>query len=606
MTSIHGAYPGSVQIRVKGQSMAFDSVVYWANYKEERNLSFVTWATSDPAVAVVSPAGVLTPLTDGTIELTATVPGQYLVSGADLVAKVKVEIFGQSDGRYVTSIRILDVAGKQYAKNTPYVLEESLATAQVQFYAEVDVLDPASGKTQTYSTKGESGNYVKLSAQTATADISDVYWYVGDSSTAALDAETGLFRPSKYGVSFLYAETRATLDNSALSAEASVSTLNPDGPGEDSYNPQSAIAVKAYYELYPPETYGDEAYVIDETYSMAEIEQMGTFTATYTALANSGYYTMTGRGVPFAALLREAGVDLAGTSGFKFGSADSYGYQFVSKDYLFATRYYFPNVFSGFAPYSDAVSVQPMLALESNMIRDGRTTPNYNMSEATRFRLFIGARQGDATSSYAIKWVHTVFVILSGGPGTETGNGDGDGEGTGTGSGDGDGPGNGTGDGDGKGTGAENGDGNASGSGGYEGGEETGAGGTLGGNVQGGGKEGMGETDHSAREIGTGSENEAETKIGVDAAEIAQTEKTAEPSKTNPEQTAGSSRRYNIYQVMNRNDSRTSVFAPENPIRPYALPGALAVFAIGGISALLWYRRQSRSVWLPTARLGIG
>jgi hypothetical protein len=74
---------------------------------------------------------------------------------------------------------------------------------------------------------------------------------------------------------------------------------------------------------------------------------------------------------------------------------------------------------------------------------------------------------------------------------------------------------------------------------------------------------------------------------------------TKQAEELNPNQTGGSSRAYNIYQVMNLNDSKTPLnFAPENPFKPYALPCAIAVFVVGGIFVLLRYRQQSRKVLL--------
>ena len=55
----------------------------------------------------------------------------------------------------------------------------------------------------------------------------------------------------------------------------------------------------------------DERFVINKTYSVEEMESMGTITQSYTALGGGSYYTMTGRGVPLSTVLANAGVNVA-------------------------------------------------------------------------------------------------------------------------------------------------------------------------------------------------------------------------------------------------------------------------------------------------------
>ena len=620
MNSVYGNYPDyslpdskPVQIKTKGQTVTFDTLSHWTDGKktyESRNESFVSWSTSDPSVATVSPGGMVSPLKDGTVDISARVPGSYTQTGADFVATVRIQIFGQSDGRYITAIRIVDETGRQITVHNFYLLEEDLSVAMVQFHAEVDVFDPKTNKTVTISTKGEDGEYVKISAQAP--DLSDVYWNVGDRAMSAIERDWGLFRPVRYGSSFFYVATRATLDNSELSTTAAVSSLNPKGIGEESYNPQPSIRVKAYYELSKPKNLSaskeeDPFFVIDETYSLADITQMGLFTETYTALGNGSYMTMTGTGVGLGTLLTEAGVNLNGVNGMMFYAADSHmSGQFITYSYLFAPRYYYPNIYTGFAPYAEAKQVQPMLATVSNQIANGKTEPNYVMSEATRFRLLLGGRPGDTTTNYTIKWVNTIIVELTGGPGTDFGDGSGTGDGTGTGDGDGDGDetsdGDGNSDGIGSGSGGDSGDGEGEGeAGGNSGiGDDDGTGGAGGNSGEGddststgsdsGGREGSNETETSDLAIGTGAENEVETTIGIDAEDVPLTAGAKESAPSKP------SGRYNIYQVMNINDSKVPLAPPGNPFKPYAPPAAISILGIGGFSSFFWFRRESGMV----------
>ena len=589
-----GEYIGDIQIDTKGQTVTFDSLIAWEsalNADPTRNANFVTWSTNDPSVATISPGGVVTPLKDGTVQISATVPGSHSDTGADIVAKLNIQISGQGDGRYITNIRVVDETGRQITVNNFYLLEEDLSTAMVQFHAEVDVYDPVTKQTVTLSTKGSNGAYVKISDQAP--DLSDVYWSTGDGAMAAIERDWGLFRPVRYGVSFFYVTTRATLGNREISADAAVSTLDPSGIGAESYNPQSSIRVKAYYQLYKPKDLGgtqenDVAYFIDETYSLAEVSQMGLFTETYTALGNGSYMTMTGTGVGLGTFLREAGVNLSGVNGLMFYAADGHmAGQLISYSHLFAARYYYPNIYTGFAPYSNAKQVQPMLAIVSNQISNGRTEPNLTMSEATRFRLLLGAMPGSNDTQYTIKWINTIVVEMSGGPGTGFGDGSGTGDGTGTGDGDGDGDGNGSG------TGEEDGDG--TGTGGQDGNTGEGAGGTPVGSDS-GGNEGSNKTLTSDLEIGTGSINDIETTIGIDTEDVPLTAGSKESS---------SAKRYNIYQVMNINDSEVPLALPDNPFKAFAFPAVIIVLAIGVLSMFFWYRRESGMIFYDPGGISV-
>lgn len=537
-------------VSTKGGTIQFDSVVYWSDWTNEPGTRLVTWSTSDPSLATVTSAGVLTAIADGRVEVRATV-NSNTVSGSSLVAKAYVDISGQSDARYVTSVRIADPEGNDIG-SAAYVLEADIATAQAQFHALVDVMDPVTGQTQTYSTKNGS-----ISSQTG--DIADVHWYAGDSAMAAVDETQGLFRPLVYGIVTLYVSSNAGFGNATVTGSATVNTKDPEGGiVKDGYHPQASLTVKAYYELYQPTNMqgDDERFVINKTYSVEEMESMGTITQSYTALGGGSYYTMTGRGVPLSTVLANAGVNVAGIKQLAFGTADHIDRP-VSYEYIFGeNRYYYPNVDIG--SYAGAQQVYPILALESNEVKNASADPNYDMSEGTRFRLLFGSAPAGGTSQYQIKWIHTLYVVLEGGPAVAPGDGEGGGGGA---SGGGDGSGGSAGDGSGAGV------------------SGIGAGAGLAEGTQGG-----------ADAASLGDTEAAEGESGGSAGDASGTESSGGHI---------ASGKFSVFQVMNRNDSETErTIDVDNPFKRYAFPLGAAVLALGGMESFVWYRRQVRGVAL--------
>lgn len=543
-------YLETAYVSTKGGTIQFDSVVYWSDWTNEPGTRLVTWSTSDPSLATINSAGILTAIADGKVEVRATVSSNT-VSGSSLVAKAYVDISGQSDARYVTSVRIADPDGNDIG-SAAYVLEADITTAQAQFHALVDVMDPVTGQTQTYSTKNGS-----ISSQTG--DIADVLWYAGDSAMAAVDETQGLFRPLVYGIVTLYVSSNAGFGNATVTGSATVNTKDPEGGMvKDGYHPQAFLTVKAYYELYQPTNMqgDDERFVINKTYSVEEMESMGTITQSYTALGGGSYYTMTGRGVPLSTVLANAGVNVAGVKQLAFGTADhidrpvSYGYIFGEN------RYYYPNVDIG--SYTGAQQVYPILALESNEVKNASADPNYDMSEGTRFRLLFGSTPAGGTSQYQIKWIHTLYVVLEGGPAVTPGDGEGGGGGS-----------------SGGGDGSEGAVGDGSGAG--ESGIGAGAG--LAEGTQGG-----------ADAASLGDTEAAEGESGGSAGDASGTESSGGHT---------ASGKFSVFQVMNRNDSETErAIDPDNPFKRYAFPLGVAVLAVGGMESFVWYRRQVRGVAL--------
>ena len=545
----------AARISAKGGTLWFDNVAWWNDGTSVANQSYVSWSVSDPSIATISPGGILTAVGDGIVAVTATATANTQ-GGAPLACTIYIEVTGQTDARYVSGIRIAGPDGE--ALSGPYVLGQDLSTATAQFYALVDVVDPATGATQTYSTKNGS-----IASQTG--DIADVTWYAGD-TIAAIDQTTGLFRPSRYGIASIYCASAAGHGGATVTGGATVNTKDPTG-GEvrDDYHPQSSIKVKAYYEEDPPADLHDDSdkhFVINKEYSLEQLESMGTVTATYTALSDSAYYTMTGRGVALSTLLEDAGVNIAGMSQLNFGTADNIDRP-VSSAFIFDTnRYYFPNIDIG--SYAGAVQVYPIIAFESNEIKNAGTDPNFDMTEATRFRLLFGSTPDGGTSQFQIKWINTLYVVLAGGPPVQPGNGENPGGSNNEGDQPGGGISNGTTTGDGSGSGDE---GNGTGS-------------------------GMAKGDQGGSDVQGSSDAADNAAEGAQSGSAGQSDTGAQASADDSESGAPA---FSVYQIPNPNASEVEhTVEHDNPFKKYAGPlGAAAVVAGAGQTAL-WYRRQAR------------
>ena len=573
-------YPGVQElahITKNGGYLEFDYVTHWNNGDTSpRNDGSVTWWSSDPSIASFNSYR-LEPHKDGVVKIRADVDAGK-TGGSELYAEATVKVDGQEGAVYITEIRIMGPDGDNVT-NGIYEMKESLSTAQAQFMAEVDVFDPTTNATTTYTTDG------RLSQQVP--DLGDLTWAVGDPALGSIIENTGMFRPARYAMVAVMVSSLAGFGGATVTASAVVSTINPDEEEQgDEYHPQDSLTIKAYYELQPPSEYGEDAYVIDDTYSLGDLQALGALTAYYTAFGSAGdYYTMQGTGVPLSAVLRESGVNLDGIKHFAFRTADwpDGENRPVTASFVFADRYYYPNIDIG--SFADAVQVYPILAWSSSQIRNS-TNLNIPMTEATRFRLLFGATPAGGNSQYQIKWINTIVVVLSGGPPADDGSGEGggDGEGDGDDGGGSDGeldpdPNQDTDDEQGDGTSGE-GDHQTGGDGEGENRGEGDGNSAIAGNVGGSTPGGQGQGDQSR---GNATED-PDTANPADAG-----------AQANRVGTAGGNE-FKVYQVMNKNASETDELAIENPFAPFAVPLGVLFVGAGGLESLLWFRFQRRGI----------
>ena len=396
-------------IEERGGRIDFDAAVEWNNETWEYESSKVSWsiAPGDEAIARITPSGVLEAAgtDDGTVTVSATVDGEYTEDGAPLQAIFLVELRGQSEARYVTSIAICDDAGNVI--DPSYQFEEgTLATAMLELQATVTVFDPVSGESAEYQVTPASG----LSRQTG-GELSDIQWESGDTRLGTV-SEEGIYRPAVEGMNLVYAYSNAGFNGQRVTASAAI-----DMPGEEhgDYHPQSTLTVKAYYEDYPDQE------VASKTYDIDDLEALGTVTYTYTALRGSlGFFTTTGRGPLLIELLKDAGLNPEGIARLRFGTPDNYQ-AVVSWDMLVdSDRYYFPNI--DVNSYAGAVQVPPIVAIESHRNVGTDTLPNYDMDDQRRFLLLFGSKDtGETTTSLQVYNIHTLYVELEGSPPVQPG-----------------------------------------------------------------------------------------------------------------------------------------------------------------------------------------
>lgn len=538
----HSTQDGTIS--KKGGTLELDSLVWWNDGKAERNNSKVQWSISDSSVATIARSGLVSAKANGTVTVSAKVDGKYTKSGNDLVAIGQVKVTNQEADYYVKRIQIISPDEKTGQKS--YEETKSLATAKMQFSAKVTVVNQETGESQSVITRKDLSEF----------SLSDIVWSVNDENIGAV-SETGTFRPSAYTTATISAISKAGKGGSQEKASIEVITKDPDGGTvTNDAHPQDSLTVKAYWETPPAGTTDENKYVINKTYSLADLQGMDVKEITYTALgkgtsSTGGYYTMSGRGVYLSEILKDAGVDIKGIKSFSFGTQDKINTS-VSAAFVFDTdRFYYPNIDVNSS--ADKVQVAPMIAFQSNEVKSGSTDPDYeSMTDNTRFRLLFGAkRDGSNNSQYQIKWIHTLYVKLKGGPAVENGNGD-----------------------EGKKEDSKGQDNEDAAAAPGQGGD--GSSGSAGANSAGGAQ----GSDPAASSTATAGQNPS--------------------ANSNSQANAGGT--YHVYQVMSRYHNKTETEVDyENPFAPFAAPIGVAACLSGALESALWFRRQTRAVCFASA-----
>ena len=614
-------YSGTVDMEESAGTLQLVSLLTWRNGtgdEDESGADRVSWQSTDTKVASVSPTGLVTAAGDGSCDIECSIAAdQGITDGVDLKATVHLNVSGQSDAVRVSAISIwcdgevVDNTGNPIIKT---VEESQLATEVLALYAVVDVLDPKTNETKTYSTKDGL-----ISKQVE--GLADIVWSVENSDYADIDAVNGSYRQNNFGASVVYATWGEGTDYmKRTQATITYRDANPS-ENQDGFSPQTTLRIKAYYEVSttgekfdkPP---ADDAgqFVVDKTLSLSQVKGVDSTTATYSSVDSTtgSYMTITGTGAYLSKLIEEAGVEIDGIAGFWFQTADSGGGVYaegVSYDFLYGTqRYWYPRAKDGGKErYADAVQVWPIVAWETSQLHrnDGNCQPDYDMNDGRSFCLLMGGTKDGGNSNKWARNIKTIYIKLSGKApaGDEDGDDkdkdkdkkdDGDGDkdkkkeneqkkdeadnqgNKDSGNDDGDGSGN---NGDDERGGKDN-DGTAAGLNDSDGGSGTSADDGTNGGAQAGAKSGASRTPRA----------------------IASAQSEVNQSKAETTPTAAASKKYYVYQGMNNNEVENAEDLDyDNPLAPYVLPAALVVFFIGALQAAWWYVRQQRETKMPFA-----
>ena len=401
----------------RGGEIDFDAAILWNDGSDwEYDSNKVDWEldSGGETLATLSQTGVLTArgTDDGTVRVIASVDGSYTEDGAPLKAMFLVELRGQTDTKYVTDIVICDDSGAPFDS---YRFEPgTLATATLDLTARVTVFDPATNAENEYLCTPSSG----LASQT-NGEVANLFWESSDTRLGAV-SEEGIYRPVVAGTNKVIAYSTAGFNGSRVEARATIDMPTEDGEDVTDYNPQNELTVKVYYETVP------DQYVAEKTYTVDDLEALGTFVATYTAVGTGtgGCLTTTGRGPLLSRVLQDAGVNTDGVARLHFDTPDNYQGS-VSWSMLVDTdRYYFPNYLNGGASrYDGMVQVAPMIAIDSYRNSSRDTSPHYDeLNGDRRFLLLFGSKTtGESISNLQVYNMRTIYVVLEGAPPVEQG-----------------------------------------------------------------------------------------------------------------------------------------------------------------------------------------
>lgn len=383
----------------------------------------LVWESSNVKVAKVSPAGLVTPVKNGSCTITATVkdPAKY----GEASCSVDFEISGQN-GSYVSDVEIITKKGK-VINETVVLAGDGAKPVYYQLYA-------------TITWKNANGDVVKTETTSSKKCTATYTWSVaGNTDTVAVNKYTGRVASQSSGIG----QVMVTVSGGKGGRSVSDTVYFRVDTGQYDYNPADSLTLKVAYEEFPDQI------IEEKTYSEKQLSKMlPKVTNNYTVIGgnNGSYATIRATGYMFKDILKLLNCSINDIKQFRFGTADSYDSP-VSYSYLFGSeRYYFPDYDIGYT--SGGVVVPPTIATANSMHwNEPYVSKDEKLDEGTRYRLVFGASgKTDANTSKQVYYINTINVILKGGPPTSDGHGDGGGDGTGNGSGMGQGPSEGDGD----------------------------------------------------------------------------------------------------------------------------------------------------------------
>ena len=489
----------------------------------------LTWRSSDPLIATVDNQGVVTALDEGQVTIT--------VEGEGLSASVDIDVLG-SDA-YATKVVVIDETGEPYG-DVRITFDNIDGATSRQLYARITYSDGTSA-----STLPDADDYMAH-------DLSSLTWTVSNTDAGYINATTGNFKPLEDGV--LSAVAKISGGDPSVNAgvvSGSVWIVVNTGKHTSANNPSDHLTLRVVYS-------DDESRVFKEvTYTIDELKAIESVNATYTLTKSGGsYITDSAQGIYITTLLELIGVDLKDVSHFRFASNDNYANSgSITASALFKERFYFPmyefnrNMFG-------SVQVFPMLAYADSWHEGGSCDENYDsLNTGTCLRLLFGsATEADSWTSKSFKYVHSMTVVLEGKPpaGDDPIDNPDDPQKK---KGDVDGPGNGSG---------------------------SGTDSTLdyiaGGSIV---EDGDDVAETSLSDAGQGeNDDDASSSDGEGG------DDTADQSEEK------SSHKFQVYQMITRDEAQVGTYDYTNPLIPFLLPALLLVALIGATTTINRYRRE--------------
>jgi hypothetical protein len=504
------------------------------------------WSSSDDNIATVSPDGLITPVHDGEVVITATISDaiseENKYEGNVPAKSVKIKVNGQT-AEYVKSVTIIDADGEVLSSKSDADTPISGKNIFFSFYALVVWHDPTLGADRTEDTRTDS-------------ITSTIKWTVGGSSVVGtINEDTGRFKSTEYsGNCFVQCSVTGGVDGKAVTDIARVQV----DTGEYSYPPANSLTLKVVYQEFPKDV------VQEHKYSLSELSsQLTSYTNSYTVLGGTRYGTIRATGYLFKDILALESVDANDVYQYRFTTSDGYDNPITSKLlYGSGSRYYFPNW--DISSRSGAQVVPPLLAYSSNLIwgvsEVDSTAP---LDDATRFRLVFGPLwTAESNSSFQIYYIGTITIVLKGAPPADNGkeaggnSGDGDKESNQDNKND-----------------KENGIGNASGQGNGNGT----------GNASGNGDNGT-VVGNEVSKVGFGGGNGSAAGNANVFADV------AKGLVKNPSTSSG--HKWKIYEMISNSKSNVAPLDMDLPYLPLAIPIAGAGFLAGGVTFYIGYRRR--------------
>ncbi|MDR2109637.1 MAG: Ig-like domain-containing protein, partial [Coriobacteriales bacterium] len=401
------------QIRLLLCATLSNGRLYWQNQPDWPSsvIGVINWQSSDPGVASVNTQGVVTALADGDVTITASAQGKS--------AEFYIRVFGQA-GAYVTAAQICYEDGEEYG--TTYVEYDTIDGSSTQFYLRVYYSD---GTTECNAPSAE--DFKTITATHA--------WSLSTAELGYINAATGNFIPQRDGQARIYATV--TGGDPAISGGQVVDTVYVSvntGESEDGNMPSSNLTIRVVWQE-------DEAIEAREPVSLtvAQLQAIQNVQRTYTLTrSNQKHVTDSATGIDLAELLASQNIAVEDIAHFRLAANDGANPGAIAADFLFGhARYYFPLIEWGST--NEAVAVPAMLAYADSWHDGGSPDEDYSsLNSGTCLRLLFGSTGlADDSTSWSIKYIHTLTVVLNGGPPYEPGDDDG------TGNGEGEGPGNG-------------------------------------------------------------------------------------------------------------------------------------------------------------------